>query len=107
MSKAILVVDMPSDCNHCQFADFSNGQWECNQHKGGRIADAMKVRSVPSWCPLRPMPNKKTIFYEYEIEDLMNLGWNACIDEILGETDECVFYDAFKTITDLITRETE
>ena len=56
--KAVLVIDMPSDCNHCQFADFSNGQWECNQHKGGRIADAMKVNSVPSWCPLRSIPSK-------------------------------------------------
>lgn len=55
--KAILVVDMPSDCNHCQFADFSNGQWECNQTKE-RVAKYMKTFSVSSKCPLKPMPDR-------------------------------------------------
>lgn len=94
--KAILVIDMPSDCNHCQFADFSNGQWECNQHKGGRIGESMKICSTPSWCPLKPMPDIKT----KEAIKLANMinpkatfqefadGWNACLDSIIGENNE-------------------
>lgn len=70
--KAILVIDMPSDCNHCQFADFSNGQWECNQHKGGRIGESMKICSTPSWCPLEhPLKYVSNDFYIYDTKYLM------------------------------------
>ena len=87
--KAILVVDMPSDCNHCQFADFSNGQWECNQHKGGRIAESMKISSTPSWCPLKPMPQKQETDWARGVatNEAYIDGWNDCLDEITGETE--------------------
>ena len=87
--KAILVIDeMPSDCNHCQFADFSNGQWECNQHEGGRISESMRISSTPSWCPLQPMPKKMIPVVLHQcIEDeyLYQIGWNACLKEIEGD----------------------
>ena len=84
--KAILILDMPSDCNHCQFADFGNGQWECNQRKGKRIGESMKISSTPSWCPLKPMPEKKEEGYPNDDYTIGKAdGWNECLYEILGE----------------------
>ena len=47
-------------------------------------------------CELRPMPQKNEIKNEeefmnvcgwmYEVQTGMDVGWNDCIDEILGET---------------------
>lgn len=85
-TKAILVIDMPKSCEDCPC-------WNADDRKDWCGATNVTLtgcdieKERPSWCPLKPMPNKKTIFHEYEFEDLMNLGWNACIDEILGETE--------------------
>lgn len=96
MSKAVLVMDMPIDCMSCSLC-----------HKGELIyrgdflykqtymciampeeVEEFYLEDVfcdkPSWCPLRPVPEKKdpknTVFdtdYNYD------LGYNTCIDEIL------------------------
>ena len=46
----------------------------------------------PKWCPLRPLPEKKptkdtdkNVIYGKNA-DAINRGWNACLDEITGET---------------------
>ena len=89
--KAILVIDMPKEC------------WDCPMHIEGlddeneeiMVCNAEKIEShygeKPSWCPLKPMPEKKWVaegfdrIMENNKEHLMSLGWNDCIDEILGE----------------------
>lgn len=78
MSKAVLVMDMPKDCYECKLQDWLN----C------RIAKKCNTsNSRPDWCPLRELPKKKpTIGKESENDILcMNAGYNACIDELLGE----------------------
>ena len=52
--KAILVVDMPTDCNECP----------CYYEEGYRCQVHMEIdehldHGKPSWCPLKPMPQKK------------------------------------------------
>ena len=90
--KAVLITDMPSNCSECPCTDYMfcyatqkelEIDWEANK---------------PSWCPLRPLPQRNkydvekyaTVDYEYEetLGHYLNIGWNACIDEILGETKE-------------------
>lgn len=84
--KAILVIDMPSDCVGCnQFA------FECC-HAMKRDIDKECITQIkrPSWCPLKPMPNKKEIQNEngyYDLSQLLYEGWNACLEEITGETE--------------------
>lgn len=41
---------------------------------------------MPDWCPLRELPDyKRTVGTEIENDKLlMNMGWNACLDEITG-----------------------
>ena len=71
-TKAILVIDKPKDCFTCELG----GSKVCI---GG--------------CPLKPMlikqDTKSTIGIDLvdSFKDGWNYGWNACIDEILGETE--------------------
>ena len=87
MSKAILVMDMPDSCRTCDLrvigsVNFCTGA-DC------RKIDQMKIINEdikPDWCPLRELPEKsctgKSDYYQWgDWED----GWNACIDDLLGE----------------------
>lgn len=96
--KAILVIDnMPNSCD------------ECEVRCGGYTAKEYAEKGIkrPSWCPLKPLPQKKEVevneiedimHTEYSIEDiytnkyvatirlatdsLISLGWNACLEEL-------------------------
>lgn len=80
--KAILVVDMPKGCCECNVAiDLCHGTIPSQEWYDKR----------PSWCPLRPIPEKM------DVEKTRNLygdeqancaiGYNVCVDEITGETE--------------------
>lgn len=79
MSKSILIIDTPSECNqYCPCFDVESGKY-CNA----------KYSDEP--CPLKPLPEKKPIVEQKSRKKMKaNLraeGWNACIDEILKERD--------------------
>ena len=81
--KAILMIDMPKNCEECSchFDDSDYGMY-C----------VPKFRSLdypyekPSWCPLRPLPDK--LISEMVLGNAFARGccqgWNDCIDEITG-----------------------
>lgn len=83
--KAILIVDMPSDCTECQFCG-----------RGGRNLEkyvcclTREHSEEPHLvgCPLRPLPRKLT---EADIgwgeQRGYRGGWNNCLAEITGETE--------------------
>lgn len=77
MSKAILVMDMPENCVRCKLQDWMN----CRIVKGCHTGETR-----PIWCPLKPVPDKKA-HTENVLEVFVNTGYNACIDEILGEKE--------------------
>ena len=75
MSKAILVIDMPQNCNECSVLEY------CHNNDG-----KYDLSIKQSWCPLQPMPEYsrtgKSDYYQWgDWED----GWNACIDGLLPE----------------------
>lgn len=84
--KAILVIDMPSNCDECPLCDY-----EYNECKGKTdIKPKVWVSDERQpWCPLRELPN-------YEINnDKANQyhqrfcnGWNAMVDYCLNKEDE-------------------
>lgn len=88
--KAILVIDeMPGRCGECRFV--SERDWLCQLEE----RDA-EFGCRPSWCPLKPLPGKKTeeeekakdpynedLFYDDYIR-----GWNDCLEEITGVQNE-------------------
>ena len=88
--KAILVIDMPENCIDCPL----------HQRYCGAVCRALEKEHTDDrfyqkeeWCPLRPMPNKLPL----ESGSIMNtfkestkykhIGWNDCLDEIMGETE--------------------
>lgn len=53
--KAILVLDKPESCTGCLLGIF-NKKWFClATNKDIDICDRY---NIPSWCPLRPIPDK-------------------------------------------------
>ena len=85
MSKAILVLKyMPDMCIDCPMSGYSSqGLPFCKAMK--RHLDTFVKK--PEWCTLKEIPEKQVRDYpEYDryitgYDD----GWDACIDEILGE----------------------
>ena len=82
MSKAILVMDMPTDCEDCPlFQDGDKGMRQCKTKRTGVEWDYYKVR--PAWCPLKLMPEKvdASKFLTQEFRAFYE-GRNTCINEI-------------------------
>lgn len=89
MAKAVLVMDMPECCVDCCCGYFERYTKELNLVCGATGEDANNV-GKPDWCPLRELPeHKRTIGTDSESNRiLMNVGYNACLDEILKERKE-------------------
>ena len=115
--KAILVIDeMPKSCSDCwlhrdEYSDYEK-VWEDICHNAEHECHVLSKTNYikrPSWCPLQPMPQKKVVtvkriddIQSYSITEVADkisakiilktnevfaLGWNACIDAIIGDTD--------------------
>ena len=90
-TKAILLIDKPESCTSCLLGIY-NKKWFClDTNKDIDITDRY---NIPEWCPLKPMPQKKSIELACQKEDDGNdfgagliVGWNDCIAEITGETE--------------------
>ena len=87
MSKAILVLEMPSSCDMCRLASLvGKGEVMCaiDRMATRKYTDACKDR--PDWCPLKPVPEKQIIHCtDTAHHRFAKNGYNACIDEILEE----------------------
>ena len=78
MSKAILVMDMPTHCAKCPCF------YESAHDMCGAMNKRVNLNSKPEWCPLREVPQKQVNncldnTYQRGAKD----GWNFCISEIL------------------------
>ena len=82
--KAILVIDKAESCTSCLLGIY-NKKWFClATNKDIDITDRYRI---PSYCPLKPMPEKVTenVMKGMPNEDwqmLYDEGWNDCIKEI-------------------------
>lgn len=94
MSKAILVLEMPSSCSKCEFCLEITENHHCCQRVSDDNERCKRVDydvefyqyEKPSWCPLKPMIEKKD--RNKVVGDYLRGrcdGYNACIDEILEE----------------------
>ena len=82
MAKAMLIMDMPSSCDVCDFVDeryhYCDVPWF-----GKDVSDYVECRHED--CPLREVPQKETsLLRNDEYDDGFVQGYNSCIDEILG-----------------------
>ena len=80
--KAILVTDMPSSCDTCDFVDgrhcYCGVPWF-----GKDVSDYVACRHED--CPLKELPQKPD--YQPINENSYVAGYTACIDEILGDKE--------------------
>ena len=84
--KAILVIDKAESCTGCLLGIF-NKKWFClATNKDIDICDRY---NIPSWCPLRPLPEeKKANPHKMSLHEIdYAIGWNDCLDEITGDTE--------------------
>lgn len=91
MSKAILVIDMPSDCYHCQLHDYEY-RWCYGKDESSVLTEEDIESKRVEGCPLKPMPQKKEAYassyteraYEFSAKThpLYADGWNDCLMEI-------------------------
>ena len=82
--KAILVVEMPNNCEECPC---------CYGFICSPLAREMGIWGIhngkPTDCPLKPIPKMVEVSDDSYVADYLDfdLGWNACLYEILGETE--------------------
>ena len=81
--KAILVLEMPSKCEECNFHQYGI----CHAVRKCITGTPKELKSKPDWCPLKPIPSKKDKPTKSESVACFNVGYNACIDEILGDKE--------------------
>lgn len=88
MSKSVLVVDTPEKCDDCNIRQI-NLAWcqvarkSTSHHPSGKPMDE---RKRPDWCPLKPMPEKMIYNVNMSLVSMGEMiGWNACIDAIIGD----------------------
>ena len=91
MSKAILVLnEMPENCGCCPLNIIDAKMVFEAQTHCSITGDSEDFYHKPKNCPLKPLPKKKQIDEKY-VSDisyaLTCLGYNKCIDEILGDTE--------------------
>lgn len=87
MSKSVLVIDTPVNCEWCTVR---GGSFYCHCKLNHRNIEDIKKK--PDWCPLKPLPEKMEMIGKYNQEYFQKsgkmpsykVGWNACIDEITG-----------------------
>lgn len=88
MSKAVLIMDMPEQvCQKCTLCYETENDDEYLCCATGKL---VPDREKPDWCPLRALPEKMKVCGKYPQPDRIapsyKVGWNACLDEILKES---------------------
>ena len=81
--KAILVMDMPSSCEECNFHQYGI----CHAVRKCITGTPKGLKEKPDWCPLKPMPQRAN-HPDWCDGGRYDKGYNACIDEIMKGVEE-------------------
>lgn len=98
MAKGYILADIPKNCEECDYARLINGETACTAANLRRKTE----KERPEWCPIQKFPEEKP---ESELKKadcsgkevwrvplLENIGWNACLKEMLGKCQESCPY---------------
>ena len=96
MSKSILVIDTPENCDECKLirSHFDHGYGWIKECIGSGENDCIVFnKKLEDYCPLKHLPQKKVPMFnpnDCDIEEEIKIiheieGYNRCINEILGE----------------------
>ena len=87
MSKSVLVMKTPEDCESCVL---HGGIFHSFCKINCRYIEDLSTK--PDWCPLKPLPEKKEYIVPIDNvesqKDIIAVGWNACLREITETSDE-------------------
>lgn len=84
MSKAILVIDMPSCCNECKFLNDTYDYPECIITGESRGYNFRTREQKMDKCPLRPAPEEQGMLNDSDEDYAWMRGYNNCVRQILG-----------------------
>lgn len=85
MSKAILVIDTPESCAKCPLFNGYYTDMSCGALNNRGINYPYPESFRQEWCPLKSMPEKDETYYLHEYSAGYKVGWNDCINAILGD----------------------
>ena len=85
MNKAILLIDMPDNCNECPLAVETLHCYDACCVTGSKIISS--YGKFP-WCPLKSMPKFDSRYTLTSFQRGYQLGWNQCMLEILETEDK-------------------
>lgn len=101
MAKGFILVDMPKSCFYCDYCHEKeynrNYQIEGNKFCGlenMEVNDFYSYENLrrPDWCPIRELPDFQEVANNISqstpvkfAHEMMNLGWNKCLENILGK----------------------
>ena len=87
--KAILVLEMPSKCRDCPFYYQTHDENDDYVSKCEVLNDMTIDGFIDKYsgCPLKPIPSKRSTEYNPARNPYITDGYNACIDEILGDKE--------------------
>ena len=86
MSKSVLVMKTPENCDSCRFGEKKKvPAGEFILCKLSHTLNDIGMKNIPEWCYLTLLPEKLTYEDSYKYaNDYYREGWNDCIDEITG-----------------------
>lgn len=90
MSKVVLIMDMPEDCEDCPYAEDVSNTCGVFEMLGKSYTYEIPIEGKkPDWCPLRKLPERKSEEFGQTIINAARAeGWNACLDTIEGGADD-------------------
>ena len=86
MKKAVLLMNVPEKCLDCNLCVLDmDGSISCYYNKREICSNVGENNSRPNWCPLKSLPEEDhENHYPDEWEDGYADGWNDCLREIMG-----------------------
>ena len=86
MKKAVLLMDVPEKCLDCNLCVLDmDGSISCYYNKREICSNVGENNSRPEWCPLKSLPEEDhEDHYPNELEYGYADGWNDCLREIMG-----------------------
>lgn len=89
MKKAVIVIDMPKNCDECRFNYDMGNRCDALDEGAEHNTRDMYQEVRPCWCPLRPLPEKwERQPYNSQSRVDWKIGYNDCLDDIQGIEDE-------------------
>lgn len=86
MKKVVLLMNVPEKCLDCNLCVLDmDGSISCYYNKREICSNVGENNSRPNWCPLKSLPEEDhENHYPDELEDGYADGWNDCLREIIG-----------------------